>query len=112
MSSHPLLMLGWTTVSQHVDAEHLATMLVKTGLAACVQIEGPIISHYRWEGRQERTEEYRLFIKFISEHASTIETWLHAHHPYQTPEWVAVNAAVVGEKYLSWARANSTSAPL
>jgi len=107
-----MLLIGWTTVAQHADATRLACALVESRLAACVQIDGPLTSHYLWQNRAETTEEYRLTIKFLPEHATAIETWLKAHHPYDTPEWIVVRAEYVAEKYLSWARANSNSAPL
>jgi periplasmic divalent cation tolerance protein len=106
------LLIGWTTVSTRPEAEVLARGLVGARLAACAQIDGPLTSVYEWRGRVEQAEEFRLCVKFVPERAAEIEAWLRAHHPYDTPEWVAVRAAQVAEKYLSWARAGSTSAPL
>ena len=105
-------MLGWTTVAKKEDAERIASQLVAAGAAACVQVEGPITSTYRWEGAVETTSEYRLLIKFLPEELSRVTGWLAANHPYDTPEWVVTRAEFVSEKYLSWARANSSSAPL
>lgn len=105
-------MLGWTTVEKQEDAERLARGLIAESLAACVQVDGPIRSAYRWEGKVEWTEEFRLLVKFIPARGRALETWLMNNHPYQTPEWVVTRAEHVSEKYLSWARANSTSAPL
>lgn len=107
-----MLMLGWTTVEKKADAERLADGLVAARLAACVQIDGPIRSTYVWQGKLEHSEEYRLLIKFIPARGRALEEWLLRQHPYETPEWVVVRAEQVAEKYLSWARANSTSAPL
>jgi periplasmic divalent cation tolerance protein len=107
-----MLLVGWTTVGNREDAGRLARGLVETGLAACVQIDGPITSHYVWQGQVETAEEFRLTAKFIPARASAVETWLKAQHPYDTPEWIVVRAEYVAEKYLSWARANCTSAPL
>lgn len=107
-----MLMIGWTTVAKREDAEQIARTLVEQGLAACVQIEGPVHSVYRWEGKLDAAAEFRLMIKFIPARGRGLEAWLLAHHPYDTPEWFVVRAEQVAEKYLSWARANSTSAPL
>jgi periplasmic divalent cation tolerance protein len=41
-----------------------------------------------------------------------LEAHVHRHHPYTTPEWIVVRAEHVGEKYLSWAQANSSPLPL
>ena len=104
--------LAWTTVARRDDAEKLATGAVAKGLAACVQIDGPIVSHYRWEGKVERTEEFRLQFKCVPSALAALEAHVHQEHPYDTPEWIVVHAERVGEKYLSWARANSTTPPL
>jgi periplasmic divalent cation tolerance protein len=80
--------------------------------AACVQIDGPISSVYQWKGKVETTSEFRLLVKFIPAKGHALQEWLLKHHPYETPEWVVMRAEEVAEKYLSWARANSTSAPL
>ena len=47
------MLLAWTTVATPEDAARLARGAVEAGLAACVQVEGPVVSHYRWEGRLE-----------------------------------------------------------
>ena len=106
---HSLSMLiAWTTLATRDKAEELARAAVEQRLAACVQIDGPISSYYLWQGRPERAEEFRLCFKFLSAQQVALETWLFAHHPYDTPEWMVLRAESVGEKYLSWAKANST----
>lgn len=107
-----MLLVGWTTVGNHEDADRLAQGLVESRLAACVQIEGPLTSRYLWQGKTETAQEYRLMVKFIPARAAALETWLIAQHPYDTPEWIVVQTEYVAEKYLSWARTNCTSAPL
>jgi periplasmic divalent cation tolerance protein len=106
------MLIAWTTVAQRSDAEQLAADVIGRRLAACVQIEGPVTSWYRWEGKIEQTEEFRLCFKFTSDQSAALSAWVHAHHPYATPEWVVVRAAEVGEKYLSWAKATSSNPPL
>lgn len=98
-----MLAIAWTTTAQREDAERLAAGLVQAGLAACVQIDGPIRSVYRWQGTVETAEEYRLMVKLPVDRVERAETYVLAHHPYETPEWVVVRADRVGEKYLSWA---------
>ncbi len=102
------MFLAWTTVTHHGDAERLASSVIAHNLAACVQIEGPIVSHYRWQGQAERSEEFRLLFKLLPAQADNLEKYVMANHPYETPEWILVPVQRVGEKYLSWATANST----
>lgn len=106
------MLIVWTSVAHREDADRLATGAVAAGLAACAQVEGPVISHYRWQGRIQHAEEYRLMFKCLPEHLPALERQVLAAHPYDTPEWVAVRAEQVGEKYLSWARASSSTFPL
>jgi periplasmic divalent cation tolerance protein len=106
------MLIAWTTVATRADAERLAGETIALGLAACVQIDGPVVSHYRWQGRVERTEEFRLCFKCLLAQLPALEKQVLATHPYDTPEWLVVRADRVGEKYLSWAEANSTTPPL
>ena len=85
----------------------MAAGLVAARLAACVQVDGPIRSHYIWEGRAEKSREWRLWVKFPSSRARAVEAWLKQHHPYSTPQWLAVPAARVAEPYRAWALENT-----
>lgn len=105
------MFVAWTTVAQRADADRLACGAVEAGLAACAQVDGPVTSYYRWHGKLEKAEEFRLWFKYLPANASGLNNWIHHHHPYATPQWIEVAAENVGEKYLSWAIANSTSAP-
>lgn len=106
------MFIAWTTVANRADADRLAATAIARNLAICVQIDGPITSHYRWQGQDERSEEFRLAFKCMPSHLAPLEEHVLATHPYETPEWVVVHAERVGEKYLSWAKANSSTPPL
>ena len=54
------MLLAWTTVANRADAERIATDVVAQNFAICVQIDGPLTSHYRWKGRVDRAAEFRL----------------------------------------------------
>jgi periplasmic divalent cation tolerance protein len=105
------MLIAWTTVAAPEDASRIAQGAVAARLAACVQVDGPVTSCYRWEGRVESTPEYRLTFKFLPEQAGALEAWVTAHHPYEIPEWVVIPAEHFSEKYLSWARGTSTPGP-
>jgi periplasmic divalent cation tolerance protein len=106
------MFIAWTTLATRADADRLAAEVVALGLAACAQVEGPIISHYLWQGKTERTEEFRLCLKCLPDKLAALEIHVLSHHPYATPEWLVVRAERVGEKYLSWAGSNATKSPL
>lgn len=105
------MFVAWTTTSTQDEADRLARGAVEARLAACAQIDGPITSYYHWEGKLEQAEEYRVWFKYLPGNASALSSWVHRHHPDTTPQWIEMSAEHVGEKYLSWAMANSTSAP-
>jgi periplasmic divalent cation tolerance protein len=107
-----MLMIAWTTVASRADAERIAGAAVSSGLAACVQIDGPVRSLYRWEGKLETSDEFRLTFKCMPGQLPALEKHVLGTHPYDTPEWIVVEAAAVGEKYLSWAGANAHLPPL
>jgi periplasmic divalent cation tolerance protein len=106
------MFIAWTTVATRADADRLAADVVMRNLAACVQIDGPIASLYRWQGKVEQAEEFRLCFKCLPSHLERLEKRVLETHPYDTPEWLVVRADRVGEKYLSWAGANSSTPPL
>ncbi len=105
------MIVAWTTTEKRSDADRLALGAVERRLAVCAQIDGPITSHYHWHGKLTQAEEYRVWFKCLPANASALSAWVHTHHPYEIPQWIEVSAESVGEKYLSWAMANSTSAP-
>ncbi len=106
------MLIAWTTVATQSDADRIAAEVIARNLAVCVQIDGPIVSHYRWKGRDAREQEYRMTFKVLPSHETALEQHILDVHPYDTPEWVVVRAEHVGEKYLCWAKANSTTPPL
>ncbi len=99
----PSLYICWTTVSSLEDARRLAALAVESGLAACVQIDAACESVYRWEGETCRDEERRIWFKTVAANLERLERKVAENHPYETPQWVCVEAQKVSEKYLKWA---------
>lgn len=106
------MLFAWTTVATREDANRIAREVIQRRLAACVQVDGPITSHYIWDGKVEQSQEYRLCCKCLPVQLDMLERYILSAHPYETPEWVVIRADRVAEKYLSWATSNSSSAPL
>lgn len=102
------MLVGWTTTSTREDAERLATDAVTRRLAACCHVDGPILSVYQWEGEVQKEEEYRVTFKFLSKKAVALENWLQDNHPYENPQWIAVSAERISQKYLIWAQKEAT----
>jgi periplasmic divalent cation tolerance protein len=99
--------IAWTTVSTQEHADRIAAEVISRSLAACVEITR-VVSHYRWEGRVERAEEFRLACKCLHAQLPALEAFVLENHPYDTPEWIVIRAERVSEKYLSWAESTGT----
>ena len=61
------MLIAWTTLSTREAGERLAQSVIEQRLATCVQTEGPVVSHFRWEGKIDRAEEFRLTFKCLPE---------------------------------------------
>jgi len=89
------------------DAEvgrNLAKAILKARLAACVNIVPGIESHYWWEGKIDQSAEVLLLIKTTKGRLKALQKLVIEKHPYDTPEFVAIPATMVAEKYLLWVR--------
>ncbi|TWT54036.1 Divalent-cation tolerance protein CutA [Rubripirellula amarantea] len=91
-----------TTVANLDDAEKLAGELVSQSLAACVQIDGPITSHYRWAGKVQTSSEYRLSIKTSQKAWPRLLSKLPKMHPYEEPEIIMTKIDQFSPGYGSW----------
>ncbi|MCS7061158.1 MAG: divalent-cation tolerance protein CutA [Anaerolineae bacterium] len=91
-----------TTTERFEDAQKIASYLVEEGLAACVQISGPITSLYRWQGRIETAQEWQCVIKTRAALYEQVEQTIRSRHPYQTPEILAMPVVRGSAAYLDW----------
>lgn len=91
-----------TTVGLMEKAEQIADALVVRGLAACVNIVGPIRSIYRWKGAIEREQEYLLLIKTTTERAAELDAAFAELHAYELPERVELAIDGGSVAYLEW----------
>ncbi|MEL6107403.1 MAG: divalent-cation tolerance protein CutA [Planctomycetota bacterium] len=98
------LILCWTTVAFCADADKIATALLDENLAACIQVDGPMRSHYRWKGEQLCDEEHRLWIKSTRSRWESLRDRLKELHPYDEPQIVMTPIDAV-EGYARWVEA-------
>ena len=82
-------------------AESCGKRLVEAGLAACVQVDGPIRSIYRWHGKLETAEEFRLVAKTTPVCQAACQATIEANHPYDLPEIVSL-PATASRAYAQW----------
>lgn len=92
----------FTTVEHKDDAEKIAGYLLENRLAACVQIVGPLTSHFWWDNKIDKAEEYLCIIKSRADLYVKLEELITKNHPYTVPEIVAVPIVASGRDYLAW----------
>lgn len=86
----------------------LAILLVQHQLAACVQVEGPITSHYRWDGGVRNSEEWRLLVKTTESAIPYITKLILDQHSYDEPEILFFPFTCGASGYVSWIKAEVT----
>lgn len=101
-------LLVFTQMPDAVRAEALAMALVTERLAACVNILPIARSVYRWQGTITHAAEVPLVIKTTAARYAALEAAIHAHHPYELPEIVAVPVTHGLPEYLVWVDLETT----
>lgn len=96
------MLIVLTTVSSSEEGEHLAELIVGEKLAACVQILPQMTSVYIWEGKVQKESEHLLLAKTTEENYDKLEDFIRAHHTYETPEIVAIEAEKASAPYAKW----------
>jgi periplasmic divalent cation tolerance protein len=99
-----------TTVGSAEEAERLAQALLARRLAACVQVEAGLGSHYRWQESLHADPEWRLTIKSLPEALPALQVFMAEQHPYEVPQllWMEMWASPA---YAAWVRAEVTLPP-
>src|SRR5688500_185248 len=83
-------------------ARKIAAAALKDRLVACANIIPKVESHYWWKGALESSSEVLMLLKTSSKKLAELIRCVVKNHPYDTPEFVAVNFDEGTEKYLSW----------
>ena len=71
-------------------------------LIACANLVPKIESHYRWQGKIESSAEILMILKTQKSRLAALEKLVLARHPYDTPEFLVLQASSGNEKYLDW----------
>lgn len=92
----------FSTIGTREDAERLARELLQARLVACVNILGPLLSLYHWQGDLQREEEYLLLMKTAESMEGAVMARLQELHPYEVPEVMVLPIAAGSPAYLAW----------
>ena len=96
------MLLVFSNLPDQASAAKLAAVLIEQRLAACVNVQAPCSSVYRWQGKVETATEVPVFIKTTRERYPALEAAIRAHHPYELPEIIAVPLVAGLPAYLEW----------
>ena len=96
----PLLVL--TNLPDAESAEKIATALIESRAAACVNVLAECHSVYRWQGRLETAAEIPLLIKTSVANYPLVEQIVRSQHPYDVPELIAIPITHGLPDYLAW----------
>jgi periplasmic divalent cation tolerance protein len=98
------IMVIFCTFPDSEVAKRIAQELVKSRLAACVNVLPGVEAIYQWKGELESASEVLCLIKTTAALYPTLEARLKELHPYDVPEIVAVPASKVHPAYAQWVR--------
>ena len=108
MAAAPTSVLAaFSTFPNPEKAAEVARTLVTEGLAACVNILGPVRSIYRWKGELSDDQETLAIIKTTRERFDAMKDRLVALHPYEVAEVIAMPIEAGHAPYLAWVQAET-----
>jgi periplasmic divalent cation tolerance protein len=91
-----------STTDSEQAARALAAGAIDAKLGACAQIVGPITSVYRWEGKVQTEQEWRVEIKTTADRVAALIEHIKSNHSYDVPEIIATPITGGSPEYLSW----------
>ena len=92
----------FVTASNKKEAEHIAREVIKTKLAACVNIITNVQSLFWWQGKIDSAKEALLVIKTRKALFHKLIKKVKSLHSYEVPEIIALPIIAGNTKYLEW----------
>ena len=103
------VIVAFSTFPSPEKAAEVAKTLVEEGLAACVNLVGPVRSIYRWKGELCDDAETLAIIKSTSDRFEAMKTRLVELHPYEVAEVIAFPIDAGHAPYLAWVAAQTST---
>ena len=98
-----------STIDKSELAREIASALVESHEAACVNIISGIRSIYRWQGKICDDAEQLLVIKSSKDKFDAIRATIRRLHSYDVPEIIAVPVIEGDPDYLAWLHSSISS---
>jgi len=90
------------TASSVQEADRIASVLLESKVAACVNITGQIRSLFWWEGKIDQAQEMLLVIKTKEVLLEEVIRLVRENHTYDVPEVIALPIVGGNPSYLEW----------
>jgi len=103
------VLAAFSTFPTPEKAAEVARTLVTEGLAACVNLVGPVRSIYRWKGEVCDDQETLAILKTTRERFDALKARLVALHPYETAELIAMPIDAGHAPYLAWVHSETAT---
>lgn len=84
------------------SADALASHIVASHSAACVNLLGGLTSIYRWKGEVCRDSEVLLLVKTTEQKREAVAAAVTELHPYDEPELIFLPFHSGSRSYLRW----------
>jgi periplasmic divalent cation tolerance protein len=98
------VVVGMVTCGSLAEARRIARAVLEPRLAACVNIVGPVESHYWWEGCLQQGRERLLLVKTTRRRVRQVIAAVRAAHSYEVPEIIFVPLDAGEGRYVEWIR--------
>ena len=90
------------TAESKREAQRIAQILLEKRLIACANIIGPIDSHYWWQRKIEKANEFLVLMKSHQSVFSKLAKTVKKMHSYDVPEILGVPIVEGFQPYLKW----------
>lgn len=77
-------------------------MIIKNGLAACVNIIPNVVSIYEWKDEIHEDQEVIVWIKTKKASVKHIEKKFKEYHPYEVPAFIVYEMHSGSKEFLLW----------
>ena len=92
------------------EARSLVDQLLEERLVACVNMLGPVVSRYHWEGKIDEGREMVLLMKTTTALKEQLRQRIRDLHSYTVPEVLEFEADSGLESYLDWVKGSCADA--
>ena len=94
----------FTSVRSKKEAMRISDRLVRSRLAGCAQVLGPVESTFMWNGKVVKEREWICIVKAAAALYEEIEREIISAHSYEVPEIISFRVWKGSDNYLKWLR--------